>query len=94
MKKIMLLIPWLVFATAGCKKDRTCECSSSYTNTFTDKSGNVTSSNGNPRTYDTKYKKVTHSKMKTLCRDSKYVSTMTSENGTSVSTSESDCTIK
>ncbi len=92
MKNIILLaIAFTAISFASCKKDRTCECTYSYTNsagvTVTDPAETTT------------IKKIKKSEAKSLCQNTKYKgnSTTTSTSGGSGSSSynsTSNCKLK
>ena len=94
-KTILIALPVLFFAFSACKKDRTCECTSTSTSSYTDKSGNTSSSTGAPSTTKTDYKKVKKSSLDFSCGNSKYVSTGNNADGSSSTyVTENKCSIK
>lgn len=98
--KTIMAVAMAGLAFASCKKDRTCECTStgsgasSYTQT-----GGTTSTNTytNPEEKSTTvYKKAKKSDLKTICGDQKYTdsNSFTNVNGTGNSTSTTDVKCK
>lgn len=83
MKKITLLaVACVAISLASCKKDRDCECTSTYV------SANGTTTTGTAQT--TTYKKISKGDAKTQC--SKTVYSSTNSGGTTTSTN--DCKLK
>jgi hypothetical protein len=100
MKKTFLLITvTLVIMLSACKKERTCECTSSGTSSNTNSQGVVESYNYEPTTTKTTYKKIKKSDLGIICGDRKYTSSSSSSTPTGgvnsgSSTTEIKCKIK
>lgn len=97
-KKLIFALTALVFIGTACKKDVTCECTTTGTSVYSDNQGYSSSTVNEPTSTTITYKKVKKSKLKTLCGDNKYSSTSTSNNSGTTSnsnyTSETKCEIK
>ncbi len=104
MKQNFIILSSLLFFAISCTKDRTCECTSSGTSTYTGASpftnrDTIFTTVNTPQVQTTVYKKVKKSDLGTICGDQKYTSssTSTSSNGTKNTnsyTSEVKCEIK
>lgn len=97
-KNFFLALTALALLHAGCKKERTCECTSVQSSTSTDTQGVTTVYTQDPQTTKTTYKKSKKSDIATVCGDRKYSSSSSysSSGGTSSGTSnyEVKCKIK
>ncbi|PBQ33169.1 hypothetical protein CNR22_15765 [Sphingobacteriaceae bacterium] len=97
-KQLIFALTTLVLIGTSCKKEVTCECTTTGTSVYTDSQGYSYSSVNDPTTTTKTYDKVKKSKLKTLCGDNKYSSTSTSNNAGSTNnstyTSETKCEIK
>lgn len=83
MKKTLLIIAVVSMAMASCKKDRTCECSDTYTDT----SGQTTTQTGIVITM----KKVSKSDAKSECQKT---TTVDVDNNGKTTTDVMDCKLK
>lgn len=98
-KRITLALIVATLSAVSCKKERTCECTTTSTNSSTDVSGVTTTFPGTPSTTTTTYKKVKKSELRVACKDSKYESNYTATDngnpdGGGSYKSETTCTLK
>ncbi len=96
MKKLSLFsLLVLAFALGSCKKDRTCECTSTTTYSSTSTNGTTNTTTSPPSTTTTEFKKVKKSSLDFSCGNRKYTNTSANSDGSS-STNITDvkCSIK
>ncbi|WP_317900084.1 hypothetical protein [Aurantibacillus circumpalustris] len=95
--KLFLAVTVLVVLNTACKKDVTCECTETTTQTQTGQNGTTTQTQ-NPVTTTTTYKNISKSDLGTLCGDRKYSNTYNNtSNGqttTSIYDTDTKCKIK
>ncbi len=97
-KNLILATGIMMFVALSCKKDRTCECTTTGSSTYKDAQGSTTTTNYTPSTTTTTYTKVKKSKLATHCGDMKSTGNYSSSSGTVTTsgsnTSEVKCVIK
>lgn len=97
--KLTIAILVLGMNTIACKKERTCECTTTSSSSFTDVSGVTTTYPNDPSTSTKKYSKAKKSDLRVSCKDSKVEANYTSSDngnpdGGGAYKSETKCTIK
>lgn len=96
--KLIIAAVTLTSVFTACKKDLTCECTTTNSSSFTDAQGVYTSYESDPQTTTTTYKEVKKSKLGTVCGDSVQESNSTNTNNGSTTynshKSETKCQIK
>lgn len=97
-RKTMMALGLVGLLLLSCKKDRTCECTSTSSGTSTNSGGGSNTYTSDPQVVTTKYTKVKSSDIATACGDyqGSYSSSSTTGTNTTASTSKSEtkCTIK
>jgi hypothetical protein len=96
MKKILILaVATVSFASVSCKKERTCECTSTSTTVNTPSVGPVTTtSNADSYKNTTEKQSKKYFRMDQQCYSTSQTQTTTGNNVVRVETTETTCTIK
>ena len=96
MKKILILaVATVSFATVSCKKERTCECTSTSTTVTTPSVGPVTTSSDAESYKNTAEKQSKkYFRMDQQCYSTSSTKTTTGNNRVDVETTETSCTLK
>lgn len=97
-KNIIIPLALAVGLLSACKKDYTCECTSTTTSTVVNSNGSSTSNTSEPDVRTITYKKVKKSDLRVYCGSSTHENSSTqSQSGQTNSSSyktETKCTIK
>jgi len=93
-KNLILTMSILLFVGVACKKERTCECTTTSSSSFTDANGVTNTTTNEPQKTTVVYKDVKKSDLETTCGDSKYDSKNSNGQTTNTYVSETKCEIK